>query len=76
MLNVNILFVRNHRGPRLLQLLRRDACARRSNPLVLGRRLAGDPDIETVYVRALTVSLSREWLDWPVDKVNNWRNGE
>jgi len=35
------------------------ACARRSNPLVLGGRLAGDPDIETVHVRALTVSLSR-----------------
>ena len=52
------------------------ACARRSNPLVLGGRLARDPDIETVHVRALTVSLSREWLDWPVDRVNNWRNEE
>jgi len=20
--------------------------------------------------------LSREWLDWPVDRVNNWRNWE
>jgi len=49
---------------------------RRSNPLVLGRQLAGGPDIETVHVRALPVSQSREWLDWPVDRVNNWRNGE